>query len=394
MTMTTAAAAKASFDVSPTDLRASLGELERFLRRYEPRMWRTEQREHLSIYMGGLLSGLPRKSVEPIATMHGLYRRPLQHFVGAGRWSDRAIRDEMRAHIVEEIGDENGVLIIDGSGFHKQGPDSVGVARQWCGRLGKIDNCQLGVFLGYSTAKGQTLLDAELYLPEAWADDRARRIETHVPEDVEFHTSWEIADALLAKAENVVPHAFVTGDDEFGRPSEFRDRLADRKQRYLLEVPCNTSVRRPSNWPGRGKKWRSVQARKKTLPVEKWEVFRLRDAEKGPIDVRAFCTRVETRRKNGPARLETLLVMQTVTGSRTWYFLASPDAPLNTAKLVEVAAHRHHVEQMFGAAKGEVGLAHYEVRSWVGWHHHMTLGMLALWFLVGERRRLGKKLLN
>jgi SRSO17 transposase len=357
-------------------------------------MARVEQEEHLGIYVGGLLSGLSRKSIEPIASLNGLYRRPLQHYVGAGRWSDGDVRDEMQTHIAEEIGTDEGVIIVDNSGFHKQGEDSVGVARQWCGRLGKIDNCQLGVYLGYSSEKGQTLLGAELYLPEHWANDAERRTATYVPQQIEFRKSWEIADALIAKISKTVPHAWITGDDEFGRPSEFRDSLHERGEKYLLEVPCNTSVRKPSNWPGRSKKWRPVQARKRTLPVEKWQTFRLRDAEKGPIDVRAFCTRVETRRRKGGPRLETLLVMETVTGSRTWYFLAPGDVPLKTDKLVAVAAHRHHIEQIFAAAKGEVGIAHYEVRSWVGWHHHMTLSMLALWFLTLERRRLGKKLLH
>ena len=178
------------------------------------------------------------------------------------------------------------------------------------------------------------------------------------------------------------------------RPTEFRDRLADRKEKYLLEVPSNTQVRRPLHWPGRTQRWCSVRQRRDQHLSHKWKQFTIRDGEKGPIEVRAFCTRVETRRKGAPAREETLLVMQALCGGQTWYFLAPKGVSIDAGALVRVAAHRHHIEQVFAFAKGECGLAHYEVRSWVGWQHHMTLSMLALWFLTLERRRLGKKLLH
>ena len=365
--------------------------LTRFADRYKPLLARSDQEGHLGVYLEGLVSGLERKSIEPIATAHGLYRRPLQHFVGAGKWRDDELRGEMHRHIVEEIGSPDGVLVIDGSGFPKKGVESVGVARQWCGRVGKVDNCQIGVFLAYAAPDGSTLLDAELYLPESWASDRARRKKAYVPNDVEFQTSWQLADALLQRIGPCVPHAWIVGDDEFGRPSEFRDRLADRQECYLLEVPSNTQVRRPPSWPGRKAKWGSVARRKARRRPDKWKRITVRDGEKGPIEVYAFCTRVETKRPNAPPREEVLLCMHTLNGAQTWYFLAPKGTKLDAANLVRVAAHRHHIEQAFEMAKGEVGLDHYEVRSWVGWHHHITLSMLALWFLVLDRRRLGKK---
>ena len=168
------------------DVAECVGALARFAERYNPKLARSDQEVHLGVYLEGLVSGLERKSIEPIATAHGLYRRPLQHFVGAGKWSDAEIRGEMQRHIVHEIGDAEGVIIIDGSSVPKKGEESVGVARQWCGRLGKVDNCQLGVYLAYSTPDGMTLLDGELYLPEDWASDLARRDKTYVPPDVEF----------------------------------------------------------------------------------------------------------------------------------------------------------------------------------------------------------------
>jgi SRSO17 transposase len=380
--------------ISRAAVASCLSSLTSFLGRYQARLQRAEQERHLKVYVQGLVSGIERKSIEPIATAHGLYRRPLQHFVGAGKWSDDDVRHEMRRHIVEQIGDPAGVLILDGSGVHKQGAESVGVARQYCGRLGKIDNCQVGIYVAYSTLRGFTLVDADIYLPKEWTDDKDRRDKTYIPADTQFRTNWQIADDLLKGIGPSVPHAWVVGDDEYGRPSEFRDLLADRGERYLLEVPYNTAVRRPSNWPGRARKWGSVRRRKERHPLAKWKRVTLRDGEKGPIEVRAFCTRVETKRKGAPARQETLLVMQALRGGQTWYFLAPPEVPLDVAELVRVAAHRHHIEQAFEFAKSECGLAHYEVRSWVGWQHHMSLSMLALWFLTLERRRLGKKLLH
>jgi len=380
--------------VGARDIGECTKRLATFGERYKTLMVRSEQRGHLDVYLEGLVSGLERKSVEPIATAHGLYRRPLQRFVGAGRWDDRALLEEMRTHVAEEIGEREGVLILDGSGFEKSGPESVGVGRQWCGRLGKVENCQVGMFLGYSTRKGQALVDAQLYLPEDWAKDKVRRAITYVPDELKFLKNWQLADELLRRSGSALPHTWVVGDDEFGRPSEFRDRLADRAERYLLEVPSNTLVRRPSNWPGRTRKWCQVAERKRTRRAQGWYRLTLRQGERGPIEVLAFSTRVETRRDGQPARNEILLVMKTLSGDKTWYFLAPKNAPLKTKKLVWVASHRNDIEQLFQAAKGEAGLDHYEVRSWIGWHHHITLSMMALWFLILERRRLGKKLLQ
>jgi len=378
--------------VHSADIAKCISELRRFADRYKPLLGRSDQERHLDVYLEGLVSGLERKSIEPIANAHDLYRRPLQHFVGAGGWSDPALRAEMQRHIVEEVGSPEAVLVVDGSGFPKKGEDSVGVARQWCGRLGKVDNCQIGVFLAYSAPGANMLLDGELYLPKDWVSDRARREMTHVPRGIKYQSNWELADSMLKRVGPLVPHAWIVGDDEFGRPSKFRDRLADRGERYLLEVPSNTSVRKPPSWPGSKVKWCSVGRRQARHPVDKWERITVRDGDKGPIEVDAFCTRVETRRRGGPVREETLLVMRTINRTQTWYFLAPKGTALDTAMLVRVASHRHHVEQVFGMAKGEVGLDHYEVRSWVGWHHHMTLSMMALWFLVLERGRLEKKL--
>ena len=392
----TAAATEANelYGIQVMDLKGILSSLKEFLDPFRKLMARAEQREHLEVFVGGLLSDLERKSVEPIASRLGLPRRPLQRFVGDGCWEDERVREEIRAQVAREIGDPDGVLVIDNSGFHKQGTDSVGVERQWCGRLGKVDNCQIGYFLGYSTARGHALVDAQLYLPKSWADDAERRSGVDVPVERVFRKGWEVADELLLKSGSELPHSWIVGDDEFGRPSEFRDRLADRGERYLLDVPASVRVRKPPHWPGSAVIWKTVAKRARKQAPEKWRRVLLRNGEKGPIFVEAFATRVETSRKGGATRLETLVVVRNLAHTQTWYRLANGDVPLDVELLVGVASHRPRIEQMFGAAKGEVGLDHYEVRSWVGWHHHMTLSMLALWYLVKERRRLGKKLQN
>src|SRR3954468_24180503 len=217
--------------------------LARFLERYLPRFRRAEQRHNATLVLRGLLSGLQRKTCEPIAVEAGVHRKPIQFLVGAGKWDDEAVMAELRIHVREELGDGRAILILDPSAFPKSGTESCGVARQWCGRLGKQDNCQIGVFLGYAAPGGYAPLDRRLYLPRDWADDPGRREKCHVPEDVEFRESWRIAVELLERCRQEWPHAWVAGDDEMGRPAAFRAWLRRHGERYILDVPCNTSVR-------------------------------------------------------------------------------------------------------------------------------------------------------
>jgi len=355
----------------------------------------------MAVYLRGLVSNVERKSMEPIAVSQGVERRRVQHFVGAGIWFDDDVRVTMWGHVAKEIGSPQGALIVDGSGFPKSGEDSVGVARQYCGRLGKVDNCQVGVFIAYASRGSCALLDAQPFLPGEWIDDNSRRAAVYIPSSIAYRKHWEIALDLIIRVTPHVPYAWILGDDEFGRPTEFRDALAKRLEggpaRYLLEVPCNTNVRRPANAAGRARKWRTVERRKKERPHDTWRRYKIADGEKGPIEVFAFSTRVETQRRDTEGRAlppveEVLLVMHNIRNTKTWYFLAPKGTPTNTKRLVAAASLRHDIEEVFEAAKGEAGLDHYELRSWTGWHHHITLSMLALWFLVLERRRFQKKL--
>jgi SRSO17 transposase len=385
--------------VSAETVRDCTDRLTGFLRRYLPKFYRVEQRENATTVIRGLLGGLERKSCEPIAIEAGLARKPIQFFVGAGKWDDEDVMAEVRAHVRQELAEPEGVVVIDPSGFPKKGTESCGVDRQWCGRLGKVDNCQIGVFLAYAARAGYAPLDRRLYLPEGWADDQARREKCHVPPEVRFQEAWRIALELLDRSLPGLPHGWIVGDDELGRAAEFRAALRQRSERYVLDVPCNTTVRDleqrrpPRKKAGVGRRrevpFRRADAWAARQPESRWERIPVRGGEKGPLEVDAMIVSVRTKedRRIGPE--ERLVVIRAVGESRIDYALtdAGPEVPL--AEVVRAQRQRHRVEEVFQAGKGEVGLDHYEVRSWVGWHHHMTLCLVALWFLCLERRRVG-----
>ena len=386
--------------LTPHAVRGCQGRLTLFLQRYLPGFYRAEQRANATLVIRGLLSGLQRKTCEPIAVEAGVHRKPIQFFVGAGRWDDEAVMAELRCHVREELADDRAVIVLDATTFPKSGADSCGVARQWCGRLGKQENCQLGVFLVYAAPGGYAPLDRRLYLPEDWANDAGRREKSHVPEQVVFREKWRIAAELLERCRKGLPHGWVTGDDEFGRPAHFRAWLRQEGERYVLDVPSDTIVRDlecrrpPRRRAGRGARrqvpFRRVDAWAARQPEGRWTRLTVRGGERGPLRVDAMTARVRTKldRRNGPE--ERLVVMRTVEEEpETHYALSNAGAEVPLEELVRGRFERHRIEEVFGASKQEVGLAHYEVRSWIGWHHHVTLSLLALWALILERRRLG-----
>jgi len=378
----------ADAEVSAAAVRGCQQRLTQFLKRYLPKFYRVEQHELAEVVLQGKLSHLQRKTSEPIAYQAGRHRKPVQNFVGAGAWDDEAVMAELRRHVAQARGHEEGVAVVDGSGFAKKGTESCGVARQWCGRLGKVDNCQVGVFLAYVSERGFAPLDRRLYLPREWAEDDERREKCHVPKEVKFQEGWRIALDLLDRSRQDVPFAWVAGDDEFGRASGFRAGLRYRKLFYVVDIPCNIAVR-----PLDAEAWSSVEALAREQPSSHWRKLILGPGSKGRKVVRAMRLRVQTRDDEGrPGTIEELVVIRTVEGEpRTWYTLARGPEGTSLEKLVTVHARRHGIEELLERGKGEVGLGHYEVRSWVGWHHHMTLSLLAVWFLVQEKDRLGGK---
>lgn len=387
--------------VPPEPLVPLLERLRDFTGRYVPFLHRSEQGDRCLEYLGGLLSSVERKSIEPIANALGRPRRALQHFVGAGRWDDGAVLAELRRHAAAELGDPAGVLIIDPTSFEKKGRDSVGVKRQFCGRLGKVDNCQVGLFMGYASPKGHTLVHAELHLPEDWATDAARREKCYVPEEVTFRTTQRMASDWLMAHGHEFPHAWVVADEEFGKSGSLRELLRERKERYLLRIQGSRTVRLVDPRQPKGRRdpetgrrhhapFQGADTFARAQPASAWRLIRVRDGERGPIEVQALKRRVQTKSDGRIAPAETLLVLRTVGATPEYRFLLSNadlDTPLEDMALA--ASERPRVEEDFQRAKGEVGLADYEVRSWVGWHHHMVLAMLAQFFLVLEQGRLG-----
>lgn len=357
-----------------------------FLKPYTKLLTRKEQHAHAEVYVKGRYQHLPRRTLEPIAVERGKKRRPLQHFVGAGKWDDDAIRKKICREVAAEMGTDDGVLILDGSGFQKTGPASVGTQRQWCGRLGKEEQCQVGEFLAYASRGSIALVGAELYLPKSWAADKAKRKRCHVPEHITFKTGWRLAADMVAESGKLLPHRWIVGDENYGRPTELRDLFHERGEQYMLEVHGDAKVRlvRGGSWT-RADEWASV------VPRRGWQRFTVSDGEKGPIDVRAVKARVYAPRPRGgkPERPEVLVIVRNDRDNRTWTYLAS-DTRTRLKELVRVGSCRHGIEQAFNMGKGEVGLDEYEVRSWIGWHHHMTLSMLSMWFLTMEQRRVKK----
>lgn len=386
----------ADAEVSAADVCSCRDRLQGFLQRYLPRFYRTEHHELAAVVLQGRLSNLQRKTSEPVAYLAGRERKPVQHFVGAGAWDDEAVMTELRHHVAETIGDPEAVLVLDPSGFPKKGKASCGVARQWCGRLGKVDNCQVGVFLAYVTPQGAAMVDRRLYLPEEWASDRERRRDTYVPQEIRFQESWRIGLDLIDRCGSELPSAWVAADDEFGRATAFRTALRERGRRYVLDVPCDTLIRDIDEPPAQGKRvppWRRADAWAKALPASRWRRVRLGESAKGPREVRVAEAWVQTKDAGGRCGpLERLVVLRTIDQEpQTWYTLSNAPQRVGVERLAQVHGDRHEVEELLQLSKGEVGLGHYEVRSWVGWHHHMTLSLLALWFLGLEKRRAGKK---
>ncbi len=358
--------------------------LNKFVDPYRRLFGREEAQGHAKMYVAGRMQRLDRRTLEPIATERGVHRRPLQMFVGAGRWSDGPVRDKMNEQVAEDLGTSDGVLILDGSGFQKWGDQSVGVQRQYCGRLGKIENCQVAEYLAYASPKGHTLVDVRLYLPESWANDLRRRTKAHVPKDVKFRRGWELSYEMVQARGSVLPHEWTLGDDAYGRVTELRDLLNTDKEPYILEVPADTLVRQY----GAGKP-RRVSEVANAIAKKDWASVRTRDGEKGPINVRATKLRVIAG-KEGNRRRETLLIVRHPSTGERWFYLSNRKG-VSVAKMAKAAACRHYIEQAIGTAKGDVGLAEYEVRSWVGWHHHMTLSLLAMLFLVCQQTQLKKR---
>ena len=362
--------------------------------------------QHAQTYVSGLLSDVERKNVESIAYHVGQNRLGLQGFIGWADWADAPLRQTLLDQVGQQLGQGDGVLVFDPSAFPKSGRESVGVARQWCGRLGKVDNCQVAIYLGYVSAHGHTLVDLRLYLPKEWTQDKARLQKAGVPKAHRgYRTRHQLALDMLEQNGTVLPHAWIAGDDEMGRPYWFRRRLAGLGERYLLAIPSNTLMRDLETAPpvssGRGRRpqrpWHSVEQWSQALGDDAWKRLDVRDGSKGPLVVEVVKRRVVSRTHRRQQGHEEMLVVMRYRDRdnqqvvKVDYYLsnAAPETPL--WQFARVAKAEHRIEDCIQRSKSEAGLADYEVRHWTGWQQHQTLSLLATWFLVQETER-GKKM--
>jgi SRSO17 transposase len=388
--------------VDPAVLRDMLPRLERFVQPFAALLPTPEQQTHLHEYVSGLVSNLERKNVEEIAYYHDQDRQALQKFIGQVPWDHRPLLTELVRQVGAEIGEADGVIVFDPSGFPKKGNASVGVQRQWCGRLGKIDNCQVGVYMGYVSRIEHALVDLRLYLPKEWANKKKRRKKVGVPKEIRFQTRHEQALEMLREKGALLPHTWIAGDDEMGRSSKFRGELRALQERYLLAVPSNTLIRdsevEAPPYSGRGPRpkvpFQRVDRWTAALPASAWQTIEVRPGEKGPLTTQIVKRRVQAKqgRQTGPEEILVVTREQQTDGSfKHDYYLSSAAADTPLSEFARVAKAEHRIEECIKRAKKEAGLADYEVRTWEGWHHHQTLSLLATWFLIKETRR-GKKL--
>jgi SRSO17 transposase len=367
-------------------------ELEGLLARFGRLFVRPEPRQQAGRYLEGLLGPVERKNGWQLAEHLGDARpwrtqRVLSHVL----WDEDAARDLCREHVVERLGAGDAVLVVDETAFVKKGRHSAGVARQYCGTLGKVENCQVGVFLAYGSRKGHALIDRRLYLPEAWAGDAERRRAAKIADEVPFLTKPEIAREMIARALDAgVPCGWVLGDEVYGADRRLRAMLEERGKPYVLAIRGNDRLDAELDG-GVGRDEAAALAR--ALPPRAWRRLSAGAGTKGErlYDWARVRLLPPPAAGDAPPRERWLLVRRSVADPADLaYFAVFAPAGLRLVDLARAAGRRWLVEECFEAAKQEVGLADYEVRSWRGWHRHVTLAMLALALLAGLRAGLNR----
>jgi SRSO17 transposase len=404
--------------MTPDDVRAAADRLVKFHERFAPLFGKEQAQDHAYDYVKGLMVCPDRKSIEPIALLvgHGDVSG-LQKFVNSAPWGYDDVQAEVQAVFEDDLvpsaaGSPVGVVgIIDESAFAKKGVHSAGVARQHNGRLGKEDNCQVGVFLVGVTPAGAALLDHRLYLPKPWCEDTPeagqRREKAHIPEGVTFQAKARIA-ADLVRGVAVLGQTeldWVVADEEYGKAGHFHDAMDGLDQRYVVEVPVTTTVwtEDPAcsvpEYAGRGQPprrptregVRSVSAVASGLPAEAWQALKVREGSSGPLVFEFAAVRAWAMRDQKPGPPVWLLIRRSLEEApEVKYYISNGDGATPLEVLALVACTRYRVEEFFGEAKTYLGMAQYETRSWAGWHHHMALVAVAHLFVTLSRVRLKK----
>jgi SRSO17 transposase len=405
------------------ELRAMASALTSLHQRFAPLFGRKEAQAQSLVYLKGLLLGQQRKSAEPMALAFGQPKDEgigqnqvlnLQRFLSQSPWESQDIQHEIQAVYAEQLLPSTAtwsignVGVLDSSGFPKKGRASVGVQRQYCGRLGKKDNCQVGVFLVGVTPAGSALLDHQLYLPKIWADDKERRAKVHVPKALRFRTELKIGVELLRRtqAAGVVRFAWVIADETYGRNGGFLDDLEAASQHYLIEVPVTTTVwtEDPASalppYEGRGRRpsrprrdsVRSVPEVAANLPADRWHAYQLREGACGPLVFEFAAVRVWAVRHTHAGPPIWLMIRRSLGAEpELKYYVSNGPADTPLESLALVSGCRFRVEEVLQDGKSSLGMAQYEARGWASWHHHMSLVALAHLLVTLTRIQLKKK---
>jgi SRSO17 transposase len=384
--MTTEEREEEALESELSTIRKGAEELAELYARIAPRFRRAEVRSRARRFLEGLLAPVERKNGWQLAEELGERGpRGVQRLLGDADWDEEAVRDDLRAYVTEHLGEENGVLVIDETGFIKKGKKSAGVARQYSGTAGRRENSQIGVFLLYASSQGAGFLDRELYLPEEWTADRVRCREAGIPDEVGFATKGELAQRMLARAFAAgVAAKWVVGDTVYGY-DEMRSWLESQRRNYVLAVP-ETHLVWIAGQP------QSVGLMAALLPAEAWVVLSKGVGSQGPRLYEWAWLELPEERVAGSDRGSWLLIRRSLAdASKRAYYRVSGPAGTTLAEAVRVAGSRWSIEQGLEEAKGEAGLDQYEVRTWTAWYRHITLALLAHAVLVVMRAQEKKR---
>jgi SRSO17 transposase len=377
---------------------------------FAPTFGRIQWREHSGHYLQALLvQSQERRNAENLAETVPVSARALQRFLTEARWDDEAVTGRLQEYLSPRLTHPLAVWVFDGSDFPKQGVKSVGVTRQYCGTLGKVANCQAGIFLAHVGPRGRALVDKRLYLPEGWTSDPARCAAAGIPQaQRRYRAKTDLALEMLRRARSLghLSAEWAAGDDAFGMSPVFRDGLTAEGMQYVLDVPPDTPVwpleptwSSPAN-PGRGRPAKprprqeerlTVKERSLAQPREAWREITVAEGSQGPRTYRFSAQRVRETRNRQPGGVLWAVYRQNLDGSEPRYYLSngSEDTPLET--LARVGGSRWPIETEFETEKSNIGLDEYETRTWAGWHHHITLCLLAGAFLLSLQQDWGEK---
>ena len=368
--------------MTPSDVCRWAQALFRLHARIAPRFARPEPRRRALAYLQGILSETERKNGWQLAE-HAGESRPdgMQRLLSQAVWDTEGVRDDLRTYALEHLGNESAILAIDETSFPKRGDKSAGVGLQYCGTTGQVENCQVGVFLAYMTAKGHTLIDRELYLPLDWTENRERCQAAGIPESVRFQTKPELARCMLARLWNAqIPIAWVVADTVYGGNLDLRTWLEDRGYPYVLAVACNepVGIMTPD---GVRRRVEAAQVETFLLQAQDWQRLSMSEGSKGPRLFDWACVPMLYRWEDDGQHWMLIRRHLTDPNEKADYFVFAPQGT-TLSEMVQASGARWHIEEDFENAK-DSGLDHYEVRSFIGWYRHITLVLVALAFLTG-----------